>query len=121
MVKTISREELKRKIDNDEKFVLLDIRSEKAYRKRHIKGAMSLHVRKLWRAEQEFEKDEEIIVYCASFSCMKSLRAAKMLEEMRFKNVTDYEGGLRDWISAGYPIEKCEDLVSTGYLMDLYD
>ena len=121
MVKTVSREELIRKIDNDEKFVLLDIRSEKAYRKRHIKGAISLHVRKIWRAEQEFEKDKEIIVYCASFSCMKSLKAAKILEEMGFKNVTDYEGGLRDWISAEYPIEKCEDLVSAEYLMDLYD
>jgi len=121
MVKTISREDLKRKIDNCEKFVLLDIRSENAYCKRHIKGAISLNIRKIWRAEQEFEKEEEIIVYCASFSCVKSLRAASMLEEMGFKNVTDYEGGLREWISAEYPIEKCENLASTDYLWDLYD
>ena len=121
MVKTISREELKRKIENNEKFILLDIRSEKAFCKRHIKGAISLNIRKIWRAEQEFEKDEEIIVYCASFSCIKSLRVANMLEEMGFKNVKDYEGGLREWISAGYPIEKGENLVSTDFLLDLYD
>ena len=121
MVKTISREELKSKIENNEKFILLDIRSEKAYYKRHIKGAISLNIKKIWRVEQEFEKDEEIIVYCASFSCLKSLRAASILEEMGFKNVTNFEGGLREWISAGYPIEKGENLVSTDYLMDLYD
>ena len=105
MVKTIKKEELKRKIDNNEKFVLLDVRSEKSYRKGHIKNAISIQVGEIDRAEQEFKKDDEIIVYCNSFSCMKSLRTARILEEMEFNDVTDYEGGFRDRISAGYPIE----------------
>lgn len=105
MVKTIKKEELKRKIDNNKKFVLLDVRSEKSYRKGHIKNAISLQVGEIERAGQDFKKDEEIIVYCSSFSCMKSLRAARILEEMGFNDVTDCEGGFRDWVSAGYPIE----------------
>lgn len=108
MVKTISREELKRKIDNNEKFVLLDVRLEKTYYRGHIKNAISLQLGKIGRAEQEFKKDEEIIVYCSSFSCMKSLKAARILEEMGFKDVTEYEGGFRDWFSAGYPMEPCD-------------
>ena len=42
---------------------------------------------------------------CASFECHASPMAAKRLDQMGYKNVYDYEGGMKDWKGAGYPVE----------------
>jgi rhodanese-related sulfurtransferase len=48
-----------------------------------------------------------VVVYCGSFNCALSPRAAEILKSRRgFKKVIDYEGGLKDWTQARYPVEK---------------
>ena len=51
------------------------------------------------------EMDKKIVVYCANKHCSASPRAAKHLEQLGFKNVYDYEGGIEEW-DGDYCFEK---------------
>ncbi|MDY6769783.1 MAG: rhodanese-like domain-containing protein [Candidatus Nanohaloarchaea archaeon] len=98
MVDTISRTELKEKMDGGDEFVLVNVLSPEQFEEEHIPGSINIP---LDQVEQEFperfDRDEDIVVYCASESCQASPKAAEKLESMGFTNVADYEGGLADW------------------------
>jgi rhodanese-related sulfurtransferase len=67
-METISREELKGKIDRDETFTLVETLPEMSYRHEHLPGAINLpsdRVRELPPGLLP-DKGAEIIVYCAS-------------------------------------------------------
>ena len=50
-------------------------------------------------------KDELIIVYCASYDCPQSTKGTKTLMQMGYKNVFDYRGGIKEWEEHGMPIK----------------
>ena len=106
-MKIIKAEELKKKIDSGEDFVLIDVLSKESFEVQHIPKSISIPVGELEeRASKELpEKNKEIIVYCASKTCQASPAAAKKLEELGYKNVTDFEDGLAGWKEAGYEFE----------------
>jgi rhodanese-related sulfurtransferase len=66
MVRTISREELKGKMDRGEDFVLVDTMAEVYYRHSHLPGAINLPVDEVGERASELlpDKDAEIVVYC---------------------------------------------------------
>ena len=68
MIKSITKDELKNKMDRGEKFTLIDARSSKSYNKEHIKGAKSLPVKEFdkERVLKQYDTHEEIIVYCGN-------------------------------------------------------
>ncbi|MDY6769312.1 MAG: rhodanese-like domain-containing protein [Candidatus Nanohaloarchaea archaeon] len=98
MVDTISRDELKEKMDAGEDFTLVNVLSPEQFEQEHIPGSINIP---LDEVEQEFpdrfDRDDDIVVYCASPSCSASPKAAEKLDSMGFTNVADYEGGLSDW------------------------
>jgi len=104
--KTIDREELKGKMDRNDPFVLIEVLKEEEYEKEHIEGAINIPLAEIGhRAKEKYPKDKEIIVYCASFDCQASPKAAQKLVTMGFTNVYDYAGGKADWKEAGLPME----------------
>ena len=66
MVKPISREELKEKVDKGEDLVLVDAMAERYYRHSHLPGALHLPVDNVRERAPELlpDKDAEIVVYC---------------------------------------------------------
>ena len=64
-VETITREELKEKMDRGEDFVLLEVMGEDAYRQMHLPGAVRFtdvnHA-----SEALPDKGAEIVTYCSS-------------------------------------------------------
>jgi rhodanese-related sulfurtransferase len=67
-MKTISREELKRKMDGNEAFTLVETLQPVAYQHEHLPGAVNLppdRVRELAPGLLP-DKSAEIIVYCSS-------------------------------------------------------
>jgi rhodanese-related sulfurtransferase len=66
VVKTISCEELKAKMDRGEDFVLVDTMAEMYYRHSHLPGAINLAVDEIGERASELlpDKDAEIVVYC---------------------------------------------------------
>lgn len=106
MIKPISREELKKKLDQDEDFTLIEVLDEEEYERKHIRGAVNMPLKKIGsEAEQELNHDDDIVVYCANKDCDASPKAAEKLEKLGFTNVKDYEEGKSDWEKAGYPME----------------
>ena len=68
MTKTISRDELKQKIDSGDSFVLVETLAPTAYQHAHLPGAINMppdHVSQL-AAKLLPDKQADIVVYCAS-------------------------------------------------------
>jgi len=67
-MKTISRDELKQKIDRQDNFILVETLPETAYHHAHLPGAINLPLDKVSAEALNLlpNKDAEIVVYCAS-------------------------------------------------------
>ena len=102
-MKTISREELKQKLDRKENFRLVNALSEWAYQAKRIPG--SIHFATLREAIQSLNKNDEIVVYCSDENCIASTALGQLLERNGYAHVSHYSGGLQDWEQAGYPLE----------------
>lgn len=106
---TITHDELADKLDSDDDFILVDVLGSESYQRAHLPGAINIDVHEddfLEKAEEQLpDKDQEIIVYCGSFSCGASPKAAGKLTDAGYKNVIDYEGGLKDWAEQGHSLE----------------
>ncbi len=65
-MKSISRGELKAKMDRGEDFVLVDTMPEMYYRHSHLPGALNLPADEVAERAPELlpDKDAEIVVYC---------------------------------------------------------
>ena len=67
ILKTITREELKEKMDRGDDFVLLEALGEKSYRRAHLPGAIRFHDTS--RAPDLLpDRSTEIVAYCSNFN-----------------------------------------------------
>jgi rhodanese-related sulfurtransferase len=109
---TITATQLKRMIDGDESFELINVLSEQDFLKEHIPGSINMPVANKNFASQLEElpaiggdMNHNIVVYCANTQCTASSTAAQTLERAGFTNVQRFEGGMEEWKAAGYPVE----------------
>lgn len=106
MARGISRDQLRKKIENNEDFVLVDALSPEHYKRSHIPGAVNLPLEFIDEADEVIpNKDSEIVVYCMNTNCGTSKEEARELEEMGYENILHYPGGKQDWLNANLPIE----------------
>jgi rhodanese-related sulfurtransferase len=66
-VKTITREELKAKMDRGDDFVLLEVLGEPSYRRAHLPGAIRFQDTSQ-APELLPDKSAEIVAYCSNFN-----------------------------------------------------
>jgi rhodanese-related sulfurtransferase len=107
MVETISREDLKAKMDRGDDFVLVETLPEEQYRHTHLPGALNLPPDRVRENAPELlpDKEADIVVYCGSPDWPASEESARELADMGYENVRDYAGGKKDWQEAGLPTE----------------
>lgn len=107
MTAKITREELKRKLDANENFVLVEALPRKYWAKGHIPGALNIPHDQIEALAPELlpDKDREVVVYCASTTCQNSEIAAEALTDLGYSKVLEYVEGKADWEAAGYPLE----------------
>lgn len=107
-VKFISKEQLLEMMENKEKFKLVEVLPKESYEEGHLPQAINLSLNEIENlASKAFpDKEELIVVYCASFTCTASTVAARKLHKFGYKNVFDYKGGKKDWQKAGLPLVK---------------
>jgi rhodanese-related sulfurtransferase len=92
---------------NKEKFKLVEVLPEESYQNGHIPGAINIPLNKLGSlADKYLEKSDTIVVYCGSYSCQVSTRAARKLLEMGYDNTFDFKAGKRGWQHTGLGLEK---------------
>ncbi len=105
-VAELSVEQVKQKLDNGEKFRLLDVREGEECTRGRLPGAASLCKGILERDVEEKVPGLEtpIVLYCGGG--FRSALAADNLQKMGYKNVASMWGGWRAWNEAGFPSEK---------------
>jgi rhodanese-related sulfurtransferase len=66
--KTISRDDLKRKIEGKENFLLVETLPAEKFNQAHLPGALNIPPEQLKQLARQLlpEKDAEIVVYCSS-------------------------------------------------------
>jgi rhodanese-related sulfurtransferase len=105
-VRETNVEEVKKKIDGGEKFVLVDVREESEFAKDHLPGAIHLGKGIIERDIEARVPDlnAEIVLYCGGG--FRSALAADNLQKMGYKNVISMDGGIRDWRGKGFPLTR---------------
>ena len=101
-IREVTVQDAKELLENNGKFVLLDVREKDEYREGHLDRAVSLP-RGFLEIKVETtvpEKSTRIIAYCAGG--VRSLLAAKALREMGYRDVVSMSGGYTAWKAAGY-------------------
>ncbi|MFB6372379.1 MAG: rhodanese-like domain-containing protein [Bradymonadaceae bacterium] len=103
MARLMSSTELSQRMEEDEDFVLVDVREEDEYQEGHIEGARSIPLENLKEnAEELLNKNQRVVVYGNNHDTPESNSAAKLLETLGFRKVSDFDGGTYAWIRAGF-------------------
>jgi rhodanese-related sulfurtransferase len=102
-VRTISREELKAKLDAHDDFKLVMALNRWAYDAKRIPG--SLHFDSPEQLYAALAPDDDIVVYCSQVDCLSSVALYRDLVRRGYRHVRRYAGGLLDWEDAGLPLE----------------
>ena len=106
-VPEITSEDLKKKLDAREEFLLIDVRDPDEWR---AEGLIPTAI-PISRGFLEFKipqtvpnPETPLVLYC--LSGLRSLLAATALKELGYENVTSLAGGLQRWKTLDYPLVK---------------
>jgi len=105
-IKEIGIDEVKEKLDNGDKFALVDVREESEFAKDHLPGALHLGKGIIERDIETRVPDlnTPTILYCGGG--FRSALAADNLQKMGYKNVLSMDGGIRGWREKNYPLTR---------------
>jgi rhodanese-related sulfurtransferase len=102
-IRTISREDLRRKLARGDDFKLVMALNRWAFEAKHIPG--SLHFDTPGDLYAAIKPDDEVVVYCSHVDCLSSVALYRDLVRRGYRNVARYAGGLLDWEDAGLPLD----------------
>jgi rhodanese-related sulfurtransferase len=108
-MRNLSAEELLRKIEDGDAFVLVDALPPMAYAHSHLPGAINLPPSSIDAdivARRIPDRFTEIVVYCANPDCEDSLATAQRLQRLGYTNISHYAGGKNEWRDVGFPLER---------------
>jgi rhodanese-related sulfurtransferase len=99
-------DEVKKRLDRGDKFLLVDVREESEFAKDHLPGAVHLGKGVI---ERDIEArvpqlDTEMVLYCGGG--FRSALAADNLQKMGYTKVISMDGGIRGWREKNYPLTK---------------
>ena len=94
-VESISCENLKKKIDNKENIILLDVRERWEHGMSNINNSTLMPLRELKNGINKLDKSKQVVVLCHLGE--RSEYAARFLIQNGFNNVKNLEGGINAW------------------------
>ena len=107
VVKEVTPKELKKMLDAEENFYIIDLRGSDQVERGEIYSVDSF---KIPRGYLEFrvelkipDKNAKIVLYCCSGK--RSILAAKSLMDMGYTNVAHLHGGIREWVEQDLPLD----------------
>jgi len=97
----IEVDELKSKMDQQEQFVLIDVREPYEYEEFNLGGTL-IPLGELFSAPEMVAEDKnaEIIVYCRTGN--RSAMAQRILQQSGYTRVLNLNGGVAAWQAKGY-------------------
>lgn len=102
---TITSDELQRKLESDERLVLVDALPPMSFAHSHLPGAINMPPERV-DPKRIPNRDAEIVVYCSNPECESSTDTANRLLALGFANVRHYPGGKNEWRELGLPLER---------------
>jgi rhodanese-related sulfurtransferase len=106
---TVTAEELRRRLEDGDSFVLVDALAPMVYAHSHLPGAINLPAASVdpHRVARRIpDRSTEIVVYCSSEECEDSHVTAAKLVQLGYTNVKHYAGGKDEWRDLGLPLER---------------
>jgi rhodanese-related sulfurtransferase len=105
-VKENTVDEVKKKLDRGEKFLLIDVREESEFAKDHLPGAIHLGKGVIERDIETRVPDlgTPMVLYCGGG--FRSALAADNLQRMGYTNVISMDGGIREWRERKYALTR---------------
>ena len=95
MIKEITVTELKNKFDNNEDFILLDVRNIEEVLYSKIEKSIHIPMNEIQESINELDPNKEIIIQCKSGK--RSARVCEYLMTQNFNNVKNLSGGIIAW------------------------
>lgn len=105
-INRISSDELLARMDHNKNLLLVDTRPSELYANGHIPGAVSIPAQEVRASAGKYGGDLEVITYTSNVICKESIMSDICFIEMGFENVSDYAGGMADWVEKKHPVEK---------------
>jgi rhodanese-related sulfurtransferase len=103
-VPTVDVTEARRRLDQEPKPFILDVREPWEYATGHLPGAHLVPLGDLERRLADVPKDRPILAVCQVGA--RSLAAAAFLIAAGYPDVTNVDGGTTAWVERGYPTER---------------
>jgi rhodanese-related sulfurtransferase len=105
-IREVSIDEVKKKLDRKEKFLLIDVREESEYAADHLPGAVHLGKGIIERDVEALVPDQDtpMVLYCGGG--FRSALAADNLQKMGYTQVLSMDGGIRGWREKGFALTK---------------
>ena len=94
--------------DRKHGYALVNVLPAEYYEKEHIPGSINIPYNTLEEFERRFDKEKELILYCASRTCNAAPKGVEQLIEKGFINVRDFAGGVQEWKAAGNQLNKAQ-------------
>ena len=91
----ITVQELKNKIDNNENFILLDVREQFEINIASLNNTLHIPMLDIPKRIQALNKNDEIIVFCKSG--IRSMNVCNYLYNNKFKKISNLLGGIKKW------------------------
>jgi rhodanese-related sulfurtransferase len=91
----ITPQELKARLDRNERPLLLDVRQDWETRLCRLENAVHIPIEEIEVRTDELSPEDEIVVYC--HQGVRSAAVAEYLRSLGFKQVTNLVGGLDHW------------------------
>ena len=102
-LRTISRDELREKLERGDAFTLIMALNRWAFDAKHIPGSVHFDTPEALYAA--VKPDDDVVVYCSQVDCLSSVAMYRDLVKRGYRHVRRYSGGLLDWEDAGLPLE----------------
>ena len=105
-VKETNVEDVKRRMEAGEKFLLVDVREDNEWANGHVPKAVHLGRGIIERDIEASVPDTstKMILYCGGG--FRSALVADNLQKMGYTNVESMDGGWKGWLAAGLPTAK---------------
>ena len=87
--------------------MMVNVLDKNLYNDCHIAGSIQIDFDKLEDyALRHWDKEAtEIVLYCSNYLCSASGEGTRQLQELGFKKVYAFEGGMAEWYQRSYPVE----------------
>ena len=104
-VRQFTIEEYRARVARGESYVLVDTREDNEWARGHLPGAIHLGKGIIERDIEKAVADQGTPIVCYCGGGFRSALVCDNLRKMGYTNAVSLDGGFRDWVARGLPVE----------------